>query len=429
MAASRVILALLVVLITEGMPLSFGSGPFPAATQAMIIPMADIKPAMPRHGTASVQPASTWEFAFVSGNGRMGAMVYGNPADETVVGNHCRLFLPLGSREVVPDLARYVPELRQIIRDKGYKEAMTFFLGEAKEQGFPGLIWTDPFHPGFELKIKTPVAGELRDYVRSEDFQTGEVSVQWMGAQGRYRRRLFVSRPDNVIVLSIAGPAAGSVTCELSMPAIQQELIDSTMAMDAKGIGVHNIYVKGKGGYDVYVRVAPRGGSVGSEGRRIQIEKADEVVALMRIVPFQQGEVLSPDKIRADLEKLPADYDKLFAPHAKAHAGLFDRVRLDLGGGEDRYRTGEELLDKAAREGRPSPALLERMYDAGRYMFICASGELPPNLQGIWSGTWKPAWSGDFTTDTNLQLAIESGFSANLPTRRRVQTASRQPWT
>ena len=60
-------------------------------------------------------------------------------------------------------------------------------------------------------------------------------------------------------------------------------------------------------------------------------------------------------------------------------------------------------------------ALLEKMYDAGRYMFISSSGELPPNLQGIWTGTWSPAWSGDFTLDANIQCAVAAGFSANMP--------------
>lgn len=51
-------------------------------------PMADVKSAIPKRGAASVQPAKRWEEAFVSGNGRMGAMVFGQPARETIVANH-----------------------------------------------------------------------------------------------------------------------------------------------------------------------------------------------------------------------------------------------------------------------------------------------------------------------------------------------------
>ncbi|MCX7047234.1 MAG: hypothetical protein NTX50_17315 [Candidatus Sumerlaeota bacterium] len=73
------------------------------------------------------------------------------------------------------------------------------------------------------------------------------------------------------------------------------------------------------------------------------------------------------------------------------------------------------MLDIAKKENRLPAALMEKMYDAGRYMFLCSAGELLPNLQGIWSGSWKPAWSGDFTLDTNVQAAMASALSANLP--------------
>jgi hypothetical protein len=191
-----------------------------------IVALEDLKGTVPERGAASTRPAKRWESAMVTGNGRMGAMVYGQPARETMVANHCRLFLPLGSREIVPDLAKRVPELRRIIRNKGYGAAMDFFLGEAKKQGFPGIIWTDPFHPGFELKLRHEFEGDASDYVRTEDFRTGEVEVRWRGEAGPNRRKLFVSRTDNVIVLSVTGPAPGKVTCGLSVPAITHKLLD-----------------------------------------------------------------------------------------------------------------------------------------------------------------------------------------------------------
>ena len=119
-------------------------------------------------------------------------------------------------------------------------------------------------------------------------------------------------------------------------------------------------------------------------------------------------------QLKDSLAGVCADYDALFAPHALAHAELFNRVSLDLGGCAGRAETTEALLDLATRENRLPPALLEKMYDAGRYMLICSAGEVLPNLQGIWSGSWTPAWSGDFTLDTNVQSAMACAGSANL---------------
>ena len=385
-------------------------------------------------------PAKRWEDGFVSGNGRMGAIFFGDPGNETLVANHCRLFLPLGNREIVPDLAKYVPELRQIIREKGYGQAMAFFLGKAKEQGYPGLIPTDPFHPGLFVNIRQEAAGPITDYQRTEDFQTGEVVIRWRDPRGLFRRRFFVSRTDDLVAVEVTGPAAA----ELQFPAVGQQLIKSHQASSAQWATYHNVYVKGKGGFDAAARIITR-----DEGRN--------TLLLIRLVPwkiplptdhseawayspenpdFQHPGVFNPVPALADssvvayrtaddakallpqlkqsLASVKGDYDALLAPHAKAHGMLFHRVTLDLGGAERRVPT-EELLDIAKRENRLPLALMEKMFDAGRYMFICSAGELMPNLQGIWTGSWTPAWSGDFTLDTNAQAAMTSACSANLP--------------
>jgi hypothetical protein len=120
-------------------------------------------------------------------------------------------------------------------------------------------------------------------------------------------------------------------------------------------------------------------------------------------------------EMKQALTQLRPDYSQLFAPHVKAHGALYNRVSLDLGGGDDRRLTSEELLARATKEGTMSKALAERLYNACRYLIICCSGETPPNLQGIWTGTWSPAWSGDYTLDSNLQLEIQSMMSCNMP--------------
>ena len=395
----------------------------------------------PFHGSLSRAPAQRWEDAFVTGNGRMGAILFGNPANDTLVVNHCRLFLPLGNRELVPDLAQHLPELRQVIRDKGYGEAMNFLLGKAKAQGYPGLIPTDPFHPGLFINIRQPASGAITEYERTEDFQTGEICVRWRDDRGPFQRRLFASRTDNLVALSLTGPAP----CELDFPAVGHRLIGPQQETTPEWVTYHNVYAKGKGGYDAAVRVIRQ-----DEGR--------DVLLLIRIVPWKtplpkemsEAWAYSPDhpdfehpgvfaavpaladssvvayrmadeakallpRLKESLAGVRPDYATLFAPHATAHAALFHRVSLDLAGAEDRGRTTEELLDVAKKEDRLPPALMEKMYDAGRYMLICSAGELLPNLQGIWTGSWDPAWSGDFTLDTNVQAAMASACSANLP--------------
>jgi hypothetical protein len=416
-----------------------------------IVPLADVSQVLPRHGTVSIKAAKKWEDGLAAGNGIMGSMLYGDPGRDTILVNHCKLWLPAGSREVLPNGGDFLPEMRRIIGQQGYDAGQKFFLQKAREGGWGGqLVWTDAFHPGFFLKLDQPPDGDITDYARVENFSTGEVWVQWRTGQGNFSRRLFVSKTDNTIVSTTTGPA-GKVSLTLTMEKLGNPLIGSTVVHTNGWITCHNVYVKGKGGYDGAVRVINDGGTQSSDGSSISVSNANSVTLLIRLLPWRTplpesqawpNDPANPDfaggfhpaarntvqiagtaydarwleGLKQDLQSMPANYAELFKPHAAVWSRFFDRVTVDLGGSpEERAMSSEALLDRAQQQQRLSPALLERMYDAGRYVFMCSAGpETPPTLFGIWTGTWEPRWSGDYTTDTNVQLDDELAYSANL---------------
>ncbi|HEX8296157.1 MAG TPA: glycoside hydrolase N-terminal domain-containing protein [Chthoniobacteraceae bacterium] len=416
-----------------------------------LTPVTDTGRLMPRHGTVSTVPARNWEDGLAAGNGNMGAMLFGHPAKDTILVNHCKLWLPAGSREVLPKAGESLAEMRRIIAEKGYGEGQKFFLQKARDSGWSGkLVWTDVFHPGFLVNLEQPESGPVTDYARVEDFSRGEVWAQWQTPAGSFARRMFVSKADNTIVNTTTGPA-GKVSLKLTMQKVDNKLIDSTVTHAEGWITCHNVYNQGKGGYDGVVRVIAQGGTQTSDGSSISISGADSVTVLMRVLPYrtplpssqawttdpknpdfagprraaerQTVQIAGPqydarwmDEVKADLQSLSPDYAALIKPHSVIWSQLFDRVTIDLNGSpEERAMSSEAILDKAKREQKLTPALLERMYDAGRYVFMCSAGpETPPNLFGIWSGTWSPRWSGDYTTDTNLQLDTALAYSGNL---------------
>ena len=386
-------------------------------TQAVALePIANTAALMPAHGTVSIAPADKWEDSLATGNGRMGALLAGDPQHETLIVNHCKMWLPLGSREVLPDVGHLLPEMRRIIAEKGYGAYQRFFEVKAREQGWGGkIIWTDPFHPAFFLKIDQPTSSDITDFARVEDFSTGEVWAQWKTTEGRFARRVFISRPDNVLVMKLEAPK-GKLSCVLKVPKVGNDKINSTVVHTRDLITLHNVYVHGKGGYDCAVRVAVDGGTVECDGQSIRLTNADAATLGMCVEPYKANQPAPLADLKQSLAKLSMDYEVLLKPHAKAHGNIFNRVTVDLGGTPaERAMATEPLLDLAQKENRLPAALLERMYDAGRYEFICAAGpDTPPNLFGIWTGTWSPAWSGDYTLDTNIQLDIESAFSANM---------------
>jgi alpha-L-fucosidase 2 len=171
---------------------------------------------VPERGFVSAEPAETWEQGLITGNGTIGANVLSRPLDETIVFTHERMFLPQGEPVVPPDTAARLPDVRALIDQGKYQEATQLAFDLSGQDGF---MYPDPFVPAFDLRIQTEAEGEVTDYLRSVDFQTGEATVHWADDRGAFERRLFVSRADGVAVLQITGPERGSVDCRMQMVA------------------------------------------------------------------------------------------------------------------------------------------------------------------------------------------------------------------
>ena len=382
-------------------------------SMAQAVPV-DANELIPERGVASAGAAGRWDYGFLTGNGRIGAIVYGQPNHETIVFNHERLYLPT-PRPEMPDLGKTFDEVRRIAREEGHIAARNFSLKQAIDQGHFNYH-SDPFHLAFELKLVMPAKGAVKDYLRTTDFQTGEVSTHWSDDDGKYVRKLFVSRPDNVAVLSILPPDAKKLNLSISTVPIVHDLIDSDLSVDDEWITSHNAYALSPGGYDNVMRVITKGGHAKSDGNKIVITDADEVLILTTIKWYENLKDGSVATLKKSMLDLPQDYKTLLQPHAAAHGEIFNRVTLDLDGGKDSRITSDELLGLAWKSSYtqiPS-TLIEKMYDASRFYFICSAGDLPPNLQGIWNGVFTAPWNGSYTFDANVELAMDSALSGNM---------------
>ncbi|MGN0242553.1 MAG: glycosyl hydrolase family 95 catalytic domain-containing protein [Lachnospiraceae bacterium] len=109
-------------------------------------------------------------------------------------------------------------------------------------------------------------------------------------------------------------------------------------------------------------------------------------------------------------------YDKALESHAALHGEIFNRTKLDLGADpEDRAMFTEDLLAKQKENPNSmNLALAERAYNNGRYANVCCSGYQVPRLGGMWTGAWHVEWSGDYTTDANINLQIAGSNIGNM---------------
>lgn len=372
--------------------------------------------ATPVHGTWEPAPAARWEDAFLSGNGHHGALVHGDPHADRVIVTHHTLVRPDGddAHRRPPALAAELPALqgRLLAGDPTAAEDFT--------DGRP-LQWVRPFHPAFQLRLNRPSPDDdgTAPYHRAVDFTTGETTATRAG----WTSRVFVSRADDVIVQHVTAP---HLTLDLSL--------DPRLPGAPAGLGIgHGAVLTPEGAlltlrarypgsdlaYTGVTLVAVTGGITRLTPPGVLVEGATEVLLLTR-VHRHTGELDTVAESRALRDLLrearyaaphPASYDALLARHLTHHRTAYDRVTLDLAADPaERALPGSDLLTRPH-----SAALLERLFAAGRYHLLSASGLLPPRLTGLWTGDWNTAWSGAFTTNANLNLQTASAAAAALP--------------
>lgn len=404
-----------------------------ASEDARSTQISSTKLRVPARGFISTEPGETWEQGLLSGNGTIGANVLSQPLDETIIFTHERLFLPKGAPHMPPDNSARLFEIRRLIERGLYRQAQQLAFDLSGQSGF---MYPDPFVPAFEMNIKMDGIKKISDYFRSVNFQTGEASVQWNDEAGTYQRKLFVSRADRIAVLLITGPGKGTINCHLKLKPVEpsKKLDPRQLETSARIFEAHvsdiktaaenniltweNSFTKAYPGsihkLEGIAYVAVENGTTNPAGDTLTVSGADRVLVFVDLdVLYDPGHTKMKD-MKDFLANLPADYETLLNRHAKIHGELFNRMRLDLGGGQDHNLPTEELLARTTFDN-PNRALIEKEFDAGRYNIISSIGELPPTLQGIWAGIYNPPWASDFTHNGNVPSAIASLLMGNTP--------------
>jgi alpha-L-fucosidase 2 len=413
--------------------------PFQSAIVILVIFLVFITSApaqkfkVPDRGFISSEAAETWEHGLISGNGTIGANVMSRPLDEIIIFSHERLFMPMGKPVMPPDNANRLFEIRRMI-DKGlYKQATALAFDLSGQEGF---MYPDNFVPAFDLNIRMEAKSDIKDYMRSVDFQTGETTVHWADNRGVFERRLFVSRTDSIAVLLITGPGKGNVngrfefvprqvdeklgakTVQKSNEVFLSHISGIKKTAEQSALTYRNDFTLAYPGsihaLEGIAHFVTKGGTCAPDGEALVVTGADQVLVFIDIKMLYDPDKSQIDKMKKSLMKLPDDYASLLKRHALIHGGLFNRMRLDLGGGDDHNLTTEQLIVKSTNE-QLNKALIEKQFDAGRYNIISSTGELPPTLQGLWGGTYVPGWASDYTHNGNVPSAIAANMMGNMP--------------
>lgn len=374
-------------------------------------------------------PAISWEEASLLGNGTIGALVMGNVENEILTLTHEKLFIPVDTETRPILMGQKLTEIRQLIQKKKYSAASQCLVSISRHAGYNGKLWHNPFAPAANLEIRTQDVSLYQDYSRSLNFSTGESCVEFTAHGTRYKRKCCISRLERFGIMELNSSRPANYDIKITKVPVIEEFVKPNKPLfledgkeDFLNFDIHTCpegknqlvflcrYRGQKSGYAVIAHFDAVDGKITSGKEAVRILGARHVSFVFTVEPLADVDndwhnVLK----RLDWEK---DYQKLRHETRENFKKQYGRVRLRLNGA-DRGQTDHQLWKYTKwRFGGITPEFMEKIFYAGRYEIISAAGEWPPNLQGLWAGSYNTRWSSDYTHDGNLQTAILSMLPA-----------------
>jgi alpha-L-fucosidase 2 len=155
------------------------------------------------------QPAESWVEALPVGNGRLGAMVYGRTESETISLNEDTLWSGY-PRDLNPkNKAGSFRRAMELAKAGQYAEAQQFIEDELTSG------WSQAYLPVGDVELAFEHAGDAAGYSRSLDLDTAVAVTEYTAGGVRYRRELFATAPDDVIVMRLTSSAYVLLPCTL----------------------------------------------------------------------------------------------------------------------------------------------------------------------------------------------------------------------
>lgn len=373
------------------------------------------------------QPASNWNEALPVGNGRLGAMIFGGINEELIQLNEETLWSggPANTNPN-PDAANYLPQVREALFKEDYQRA------SALTKNMQGL-YTESYLPLGDLVIKQEISNEPTQYYRDLDISNALAITSFNSGDTRYTREIFVSAPDQVIVILLKANKKGMLNFKASTrsPLRYSNIVISKdeLAMRGKAPAhadpnyvtynkqpiVYEDASNCRGmRFEVRLKAQTKDGIIKADTSGLDIRNATEVVLFLTAATSYNGFDKCPDKegknetllveniLKRALSKNYADIKK---SHLADYGQYFHRVGISLNGNPPVNLPTDERLKKYA-EGAPDPSLEALYYQFGRYLLISSSrpGGIPANLQGIWNHHLQAPWSSNYTTNINTEM-------------------------
>ena len=333
------------------------------------------------------------------GNGRLGALTTGDPARDAFY---------------VTDATLWTGGANAVLGSDGQ------FPYESTGFGTFGLL------AKAYLEVPAHTAAAVSGYRRTLDLSNGLVTTSYVLGGVTYRREVYASHPDDVVVVRLTQSGGGTYTGTFALNGTRGE---STAAEPGPQAVSFSAALPNGLRYAAVARAVGSGGSVAVSGGQVAFTGCREVLLVIsggtNYAPDPAKGFMDPgtDPLALARGKAAAAAGvagaALLATHVADYQRLQQTMTVDLGtstAGQRAMDTAARLTARAAAGSAPDPELEASYLQFGRYLLICGSrGSLPLNLQGLWLDRNDPAWMADYHTDINVQMNYWLPDRAGLP--------------
>lgn len=358
-------------------------------------------------------PAIEWEEALPLGNGRLGAMVYGQVENENIQLNENTFWAGSPHNNINPLALNALPKIRQLIESGDYQGAEKLSEKTISSQGSHGM----PYQTAGNIYLHFSGQKNYQNYTRNLDIEKAMTTVRYRVGDVVYTREVFTSFADQVIIIKLTASKPGQLnfSAELSHPDAMDVVVNQKSALlTMKGMSRSHEGIEGKVKLVSLAKILTQGGSRESKDKKLIVSKADSAILLISMATnFKNYQDISSDALASAsqylekaVEKISKNngYQQAKLDHTKIYQDYFNRVTLDLGTNQFAQEPTNERIRLFSQ--RYDPELISLYFQFGRYLLISSSqpGGQPANLQGIWNHQQNPAWDSKYTLNINAEM-------------------------
>lgn len=363
------------------------------------------------------KPAQQWVEALPIGNGRIAAMVFGDPYKEKLQLNESTFWSGGPSRNDNPDGAKVLDSIRYYLFNGNYKKAQIL----ADKGLTSGKLHGSAFQNIGDLTLDFHNLGNVKSYYRELDIEKALTTTTFISNGTYFKREVFASIPDHVVVVKLSADKKNALNFTATLDSeLKKDVHAEGVTLQMNGLSSTIEGLEGKVKYNAIAKFITKGGKISVSGKSVSVSNANEVTVLISIATnFTDYKTLNTDEVVKSRKYISEaehkNFNTLFKNHLKTYQHYFKRVDFNLGTSESAKNPTDIRVKNFAINN--DPELISLYYQFGRYLLISSSqpGGQPANLQGIWNSSNKPAWDSKYTININTEMNYWPAEKTNLP--------------